>query len=41
MKTLVLRIGTLCLLLPLGACMNMSGLGGDSRSACKAPEGVA
>ena len=41
MKTLVLRIGTLCLLLPLGACMNMSGLGGDSKYACKAPEGVA
>ena len=41
MKTLVLRIGALCLLLPLGACMNMSGLGGDSKYACKAPEGVA
>jgi len=41
MKTLVLRIGTACLLLPLGACMNMSGLGGDSKYACKAPEGVA
>ena len=41
MKTLALRIGTLGLLLPLGACMNMSGLGGDSKYACKAPEGVA
>ena len=41
MKTLVLRMGALCLLLPLGACMNMSGLGGDSKYACKAPEGVA
>lgn len=41
MKTLVLRIATACLLLPLGACMNMSGLGGDSKYACKAPEGVA
>ena len=36
MKTLVLRIGALCLLLPLGACMNMSGLGGGSSYACKA-----
>ncbi|MFZ5507880.1 MAG: type IV conjugative transfer system lipoprotein TraV [Pseudomonadota bacterium] len=41
MKTLVLRVATACLLLPLGACMNMSGLGGDSKYACKAPEGVA
>ena len=41
MKALVLRITTACLLLPLGACMNMSGLGGDSKYACKAPEGVA
>ena len=41
MKALILRIGALCLLLPLGACMNMSGLGGDSKYACKAPEGVA
>ena len=41
MKALVLRIATACLLLPLGACMNMSGLGGDSKYACKAPEGVA
>jgi len=41
MKTLVLRMGVVCLLLPLGACMNMSGLGGDSKYACKAPDGVA
>ena len=41
MKTLVLRIGAVCLLLPLAACMNMSGLGGDSKYACKAPDGVA
>ncbi len=41
MKTLILRLGTVCLLLPLAACMNMSGLGGDSKYACKAPDGVA
>lgn len=41
MNTLVLRIGVLCLLLPLSACTNMSGLGGDSTYACKAPAGVA
>ena len=41
MNTLLLRIGNLCLLLSLGACMNMSGLGGDSKYACKAPDGVA
>ena len=41
MKTLIPRIAMACLLLPLGACMNMSGLGGDSKYACKAPEGVA
>ncbi|MFH1661161.1 MAG: type IV conjugative transfer system lipoprotein TraV [Pseudomonadota bacterium] len=41
MKTLVLRMGAVCLLLPLAACMNMSGLGGDSKYACKAPDGVA
>jgi conjugal transfer pilus assembly protein TraV len=34
-------MGALCLLLPLAACMNMSGLGGDSKYACKAPDGVA
>jgi len=41
MKTLALRLCAVCLLLPLGACMNMSGLGGDSKYACKAPDGVA
>jgi conjugal transfer pilus assembly protein TraV len=41
MKTLVPRLGAVCLLLPLSACMNMSGLGGDSKYACKAPDGVA
>lgn len=41
MKGPVLRLTTACLLLPLSACMNMSGLGGDSKYACKAPEGVA
>ena len=41
MKSLVLRLGAISLLLPLNACMNMSGLGGDSKYACKAPDGVA
>ncbi|MFZ3037962.1 MAG: type IV conjugative transfer system lipoprotein TraV [Rugosibacter sp.] len=41
MKTLILRLGAVCLLLPLAACMNMSGLGGESKYACKAPDGVA
>ena len=41
MKTLILRIGAVCLLLPLSGCMSMSGLGGDSKYACKAPDGVA
>ena len=41
MKSLVPRLGVLSLLLALGACMNMSGLGGDSKYACKAPDGVA
>ena len=41
MKALALPIATACLLLPLSACTNMSGLGGDSKYACKAPEGVA
>ena len=41
MKTLVLRMVAVCLFLPLAACMNMSGLGGDSKYACKAPDGVA
>ena len=41
MKSLILRIAALCLLLPLGACTSLSGLGGDSKYACKAPDGVA
>lgn len=41
MKTLLLRLGAVCLFFPLAACMNMSGLGGDSKYACKAPDGVA
>ena len=41
MKSLVLQHGMLFLLPALSACMNMSGLGGDSKYACKAPEGVA
>ena len=41
MKAHDLSMGMVCLLLPLSACMNMSGLGGDSKYACKAPEGVA
>jgi conjugal transfer pilus assembly protein TraV len=41
MKTMILRLGAVCLLLPLAACMNMSGLGGESKYACKAPDGVA
>ena len=41
MKALVLRMVAVCLFLPLAACMNMSGLGGDSKYACKAPDGVA
>ena len=41
MKTLILRLSAVCLLLPLAACMNMSGLGGESKYACKAPDGVA
>ena len=41
MKSLVLRHVMLFLLPALSACMNMSGLGGDSKYACKAPEGVA
>ena len=41
MKSLILRITALCLLLPLGACTSLSGLGGDSKYDCKAPDGVA
>lgn len=41
MSRFILRTGTAALLLPLAACVNMSGLGGDSKYACAAPEGVA
>lgn len=41
MSRALLRTGTGALLLPLAACVNMSGLGGDSKYACAAPEGVA
>lgn len=41
MKSLVLLLEMVCLLPALSACMNMSGLGGDSKYACKAPDGVA
>lgn len=36
-----LRLLPLLSTLALGGCMSMSGLGGDSKYACKAPEGVA
>lgn len=36
-----LRLLPLLSALALGGCMSMSGLGGDSKYACKAPEGVA
>ncbi|UEC01775.1 TraV family lipoprotein [Burkholderia vietnamiensis] len=35
------RAGAMLLFLPLAACVNMSGLDGDSKYACAAPEGVA
>lgn len=41
MKALVLRLASAGLLLPLAACTALSGLGGESHYACKAPEGVA
>lgn len=41
MSTTTLRVGALALLLPLAACVNMSGLSGESKYACAAPEGVA
>lgn len=41
MSGLRLRAGMVALLLPLAACVNMSGLGADSEYACAAPEGVA
>lgn len=34
------RLFPLLSILALGGCMSMSGLGGDSKYACKAPEGV-
>jgi conjugal transfer pilus assembly protein TraV len=40
-KALVVRFVTVALLLPLTACTALSGLGGESHYACKAPEGVA
>lgn len=33
-------IGKLCLLAPLAGCVSMSGVGGDSKYSCAAPEGV-
>ena len=41
MSTATLRLCTMSLLLPLAACVNMSGLSGGSKYACAAPEGVA
>lgn len=41
MSGLRLRACIVALLLPLTACVNMSGLGADSEYACAAPEGVA
>ena len=41
MSTTTLRLGAMALLLPLAACVNMSGLSGGSKYACAAPEGVA
>ena len=35
------RAAAAALLLPLAGCMNMSGLSGNSKYACAAPEGVA
>lgn len=41
MSTLPLRASAIALLLPLAGCVNMSGLSGESKYACAAPEGVA
>lgn len=41
MSTTTLRLCAMALLLPLAACVNMSGLSGGSKYACTAPEGVA
>lgn len=35
------RASAVLLMLPLAACVNMSGLDGDSKYSCAAPEGVA
>lgn len=41
MSAATLRATAIALLLPLAGCVNMSGLSGESRYACAAPEGVA
>lgn len=41
MSTRSLRATAIALLLPLAGCVNMSGLSGESKYACAAPEGVA
>lgn len=41
MKSPVIAVAGACLLFALSGCMNMSGLSGESKYACKAPEGVA
>ncbi|MCU7370043.1 type IV conjugative transfer system lipoprotein TraV [Paucibacter sp. O1-1] len=41
MSTVRLRAAVLALLMPLVGCVNMSGLSGESKYACAAPEGVA
>ena len=38
MSTTTLRLCAMALLLPLAACVNMSGLSGGSKYACTAPE---
>ncbi len=41
MRSRSIRAAALALLLPLAGCVNMSGLSGESKYACAAPEGVA
>lgn len=41
MRIRSIRAAALALLLPLTGCVNMSGLSGESKYACAAPEGVA
>ncbi len=41
MSSATTRAAAIALLLPLVGCVNMSGLSGESRYACAAPEGVA